>query len=90
MSIFSLSATSIRVAIAVIGFLGAFFAPWWVPLVCILMLALRYPAWEALFIGLIMDLLWLPGEGFEIPVFLIASIVLVWICAPLRNQFLRP
>ncbi len=70
--------------------LGAFFAPWWIPLACIAALALRYPAWEALFIGLLMDLLWLPGQGFEVPFFLIASIALVWMCAPLRNQFLRP
>lgn len=90
MSIFSLSETKIRVLVASAGILGAFFAPWWVPLICMAVLALRYPAWEVLFIGLIMDLLWLPGEGFEMPFFLIAGIVSVWICAPLRSQFLRP
>ncbi len=90
MSIFSPSETKIRTLVALVGLLGAFFAPWWVPLVCMIGLALRYPAWEVLFIGLTIDLLWLPGEHFEAPVFLITGIALVWICAPLRNQFLRP
>ena len=90
MSIFSPSEIKIRILVASAGILGAFFAPWWVPLICMIALALRYPAWEVLFIGLVMDLLWLPGSGFEIPFFLVGGIVLVWICAPLRNQFLRP
>ena len=89
MSIFFPSEIKIRVLVASIGMAGAFFAPWWVPLVCMIVLAVRYPAWEVLFIGLVMDLLWLPEGGLEIPVFLLAGIVLVWICAPLRNQFLR-
>lgn len=88
MSIFSPSETKIRFVVGGIGVLGAFFLPWWVPLVCMVALALRYPAWEVLVIGLLMDLLWLPGQGFELPVFLITGIVLVWICAPLRQQFL--
>jgi len=90
MSIFSPSETKIRFIVGAVGIVGAFFLPWWVPLVCMAALALRYPAWEVLVIGLVMDMLWLPGNGFELPVFLIAGIVLVWICAPLRNQFLRP
>ncbi len=90
MSISFPSETSIRATLATVGLLGAFFAPWWVPLACMIMLAIRYPAWEALVIGLIMDFLWLPEVGLHIPKFLIAGIVLVWICAPLRNQFLRP
>ena len=89
MSIFFPSEIKIRVLITSIGMAGAFFAPWWVPLVCMIVLAVRYPAWEVLFIGLVMDLLWLPEGGLEMPVFLLAGIVLVWICAPLRNQFLR-
>ena len=90
MSIFFPSETKIRILIASIGILGAFFASWWIPLACIVALALRYPAWEVLFIGLLMDFLWLRGEGLEIPFFLLGSIALVWMCAPLRNQFLRP
>jgi len=90
MSIFFPSETKIRFAVGAVGLLGAFFLPWWIPLVCMVGLALRYPALEVLVIGLVMDMLWLPGESFELPVFLITGIALVWICAPLRNQFLRP
>ncbi len=90
MSIFSPSEIKARILVASVGTFGAFLAPWWVPLVCMGVLAMRYPAWEVLFIGLLMDLLWLPRLGFEIPFFLIGGIVLLWICAPLRNQFLRP
>jgi len=90
MSIFSPSEIKIRFTVAAIGMLGAFFAPWWVPLICMIVLALRYPAWEVFVIGLVVDLLWLPSLGFQIPIFLIAGLVLVWICAPLRSQFLRP
>jgi len=89
MSIFSPSETKVRFAVGAVGIAGAFFLPWWVPLACMIGLSLRYPAWEVLVIGLVMDLLWLPGQGFEIPVFLLAGIALVWICAPLRQQFLR-
>lgn len=84
------SANKARLIVGLLGIVGAFFLPWWVPLVCMIALALRYPAWEALVIGLLMDMLWLPGQPFEVPVFLIAGIALVWICAPLRSQFLRP
>ncbi len=89
MSIFYPSATSIRVLLALVGFLGIFSAPWWVPLICMIALSLRYYAWEVPFIGLFMDLMWLPEAGFQIPMFLIGSIALVWICAPLRQQFLQ-
>ena len=82
-------ANSIRAAIAIVAVLGVFVALWWVPLVCMILLALRYPAWEVPVIGLLMDFLWLPGSGhFVIPLFMIGGIGIVWICAPLRDQFL--
>ena len=84
------AATSIRLSLTLIGVASVFFAPWWVALVCMILLSLLYPAWEVLGIALLMDLLWLPGGGWGFPLFLIGAIVLVWICAPLRAQFLRP
>jgi hypothetical protein len=81
---------SVRTFLAVVGVIGVFIAPWWVPLVCMLILALRYASWETLFIGLLMDLVWLPGGGFPIPLFTIGGIALVWIFMPLRRQFLIP
>lgn len=78
-----------RVALSVIGVLGAFFAPPWVPLISIVALALRFPAWEGLLIGFLVDLLWLP-EGFleAVPLFTIAALILVWGLEPLRRELL--
>ena len=89
MSTFFPSRTSVRILIALLGTLGVLFAPWWVPLLCMIVLSLRYPAWEVPLIGLLMDLVWLPATGLELPLFLIGGILIVWICAPLRSQFLR-
>ena len=90
MSILHPSEISIRTSIALAGIASIFVAPWWVPVLCIVLLSVRYPAWEVLIIALFMDLLWLPGdEGFGLPLFLMASAALVWMCAPLRAKFLR-
>lgn len=89
MSTFFPVRTSIRIAIALLGITSVLFAPWWVPLLCMIVLSLRYPAWEVPLIGLFMDLMWLPATGFELPLFLIGGILLIWICAPLRSQFIR-
>jgi hypothetical protein len=77
----------LRIAVAVIGFLSAIFLPWWIPVICIIILALRWRAWEAIFLGVFMDLLWLsPGVG--LPLFTIFAIAIVWVFEPLRNEFL--
>lgn len=81
--------TAARIVIALAGFLGALFAPWWVPLACMLLLSLRFPAWEVPFIGLLVDFLWLPSGGnFAFPLFTILGIAFVWLAHPLRRQFL--
>jgi hypothetical protein len=86
-----LRTNGIRGAIALGAVLGTFFAPWWVPFLCMVLLSLRYPAWEVPLIGLLIDLLWLPGgSGFAVPLFTIAGVSMTWIFAPLRNQFLTP
>jgi hypothetical protein len=79
-----------RLIIAVIGLLGAFFAPPYIPLICILLLCLRFRAWEALCIGFVMDMVWLPAASFSsVPLFTLAAIAMVWGLEPLRLQFLR-
>jgi hypothetical protein len=83
----------VRIALALVGAFGALFLAWWVPLICMILLSLRWAAWEVLMIGLFMDFLWLPGSGsggFHLPFFTIGGIALVWMCAPLRAQFLMP
>ena len=78
--------TILRISVAVIGFLGAIFAPWWIPAICIVLLSVRFRAWEAILLGVLMDLLWLPAGG--LPLFTIGAIVCVWIFEPLRTEFL--
>ena len=82
--------TAIRITIAAIGFIGAIFWPWWIPAICIVLLAIRWRAWEAIVLGLFMDLLWLsPGSGIHgLPLFTIGAIAVVWAFEPLRTEFL--
>ena len=78
-----------RVIFAFIGVIGAIFYSPWVPLVCMVLLAFRYPSWEVLILGLFMDFLWLPtGFIYPLPIFTIVSIILVWGLEPLRREFL--
>lgn len=81
---------SARVVLAIVGFWGALFAPPWVPVLCIVLLSLRFSAPEAIVLGFMMDMLWLPSLGLSsLPLFTIASIIIVWGLEPLRHEFLR-
>ncbi len=82
----------VRILIADIGFLATLFGAWWIPLVVMFVLALRYSAWEVPLLGLTVDLLFLPAVGFPYPVpfFTIFGLVVVWVFEPLRRQFLVP
>lgn len=82
--------TSARVIIGVVGFWGALFAPSWVPILCIVLLSLRWSAPECVVLGFLVDMLWLPGMmPVSFPLFTIASIIIVWGLEPLRHEFLR-
>lgn len=80
-----------RALVASVGLVSAFIGLPWLTAFCIIALTIRYPAWEAIALGLLMDLLWLPGtislEAF--PFFTIGTIIIIWLFEPLRNQFLR-
>lgn len=82
--------TALRIVIAAIGFLSAIFWSWYIPVLCIVLLSLRFRAWEAIVLGVFMDLLWLaPGGGFHgLPLFTIFAIVVVWVFEPLRTELL--
>jgi len=70
---------------------SAFVAPPIVTFLLMLVLSLRYAAWEVLFIGFLVDCLWFPqSAGFLgfMPVFTLAAIILVWGIEPLRKEFL--
>ncbi|PIR84067.1 hypothetical protein COU18_01520 [Candidatus Kaiserbacteria bacterium CG10_big_fil_rev_8_21_14_0_10_51_14] len=81
--------SNFRFFLVLIALSSALFAWWWIPLVCMIILSLRYSSWEVPILGLLIDVLWLPTEGISLPLFTILGIVLVWIFMPLRRQFLR-
>ena len=78
--------TKTRVLIALAGCLSAVCFPWWVTAAIILMLACLWPAWEAMFLGLLMDFLWLPPHTF--PLFTAGALAVVWLLEPIRREFL--
>lgn len=81
----------VRLTLGVLGILGALAAPPWVPLACIVLLALRFDAWEAIFIGLLIDLAWLPTHvsAGAFPLATLMAILVVWGCAPIRRELLE-
>jgi len=78
----------VRVSLFFLGVIAVVFTPPWVPLIVMVAAALRYAAWEVLLIGLFADLVWLPALPVSLPLFTIASLVLVWGFEPLRREFL--
>jgi len=78
--------SSVRIGIGAVGVVGAIFLPVWVPVVAIGALALLWRAWEAMVIGLLIDLVWSPFHAA--PLFTIGAIVAVWALEPIRKEFL--
>ncbi len=79
---------SLRVLVATIGLLGVLFLPWWVPVVCAVVLALRYAAFEVVVMGLFMDMLWFADGLGVFPLCTLGAVLLVWLLTPLREQWL--
>ncbi len=82
--------TSIRVLLGALGLFGILSGPWLLTPISIVLLSLRFRAWEALFLGLLMDLTFEPAGGFfhSIPLFTLGAILVVWVFEPLRKQLL--
>lgn len=76
----------IRAAICTAGLLGGLLFSPILPAVGILLLSLRWRAFEALFLGVLMDLLYLPPS--HVPLFTLGAIATVWLLEPIRNEFL--
>ncbi|KKW19494.1 MAG: hypothetical protein UY63_C0012G0003 [Parcubacteria group bacterium GW2011_GWA2_51_10] len=77
-----------RLLLTCAGIASSLFAPAWVTLLFMGALALRYPAWEVLLIGILMDYLWMPDVLYSLPLFTITAFILVWGFEPLRKEFL--
>lgn len=74
-----------RTVLAFLGFFSVIFLSSWAALVVIVVLSLRYRAWEAIAIGLFADMLW---HAHGIPYFMIAAIAIVWMLEPVRMRLL--
>ncbi len=79
-----------RSLVTVIGLIGAVFLSPWVTAVCIVVLSIRYRAIEAVVLGAMLDLLWLPHDTLwtMFPLCTIVTLVIVWGFEPLRMEFL--
>jgi hypothetical protein len=80
-----------RLLLTIVGFASAIFGSPWLTALCIIALVIRYPAWEAILLAFMMDLMWLPSEPSlgAFPYFTVVSILLVWVLEPLRMRFLQ-
>jgi hypothetical protein len=87
---YSQAENSVRIGVFLLGVAGTFFISPWVPAVCIVLLSLRFRAWEAVLLGVITDLQWLPAGSLldSPPWFTLGSIAIVWMLEPLRSEFL--
>ncbi len=87
--------SKLRIALALFGFVSVFFLPAWVTLTCIVALAIYYRSFEAIILGLLMDLVWfapsLGESGFlqSMPVYTLLAILAVWLLEPLRLEFMK-
>ncbi len=81
---------SIRAGIVFFGLVGICIGPWILTPISIILLSLRFRSWEALLLGLCMDLTFQPSGDFfhTIPFFTLGAIAVVWLLEPLRRQLL--
>ena len=80
-----------RTIVFLIGAISAMLLSPWIAALCIVVLSVRYRAYEAVALGAFLDLLWLPHDSllFSLPLCTIVSLLLVWGFEPLRAEFLR-
>ncbi|MCR4325860.1 MAG: hypothetical protein NUV59_03585 [Patescibacteria group bacterium] len=87
---YHLPITSIRVFVALAGLFGVLWGPWWLTAAAIVLLSARFRAWEALLLGLLTDLTWLPAVSLfqPVPFFTLGAIAVIWAFEPIRSKFL--
>ncbi len=84
-------AGGLRVLLVGVAFLSAVALPPWVPFLCALLLALRFPAWEVIVLGVFIDLAWLPMHvsAGSFPLASVIALTLVWGLEPVRRELLE-
>ena len=79
----------VRIVLASVGIISVFTAPPWVPILCAVLLALRWRAPEVVLIGALIDLVWLSSTFlYGIPSATLGSILVLWILEPFRRELL--
>ena len=83
--------TAFRTTVFVIGAFAAVFLYPWITAICIVALSIRFRAIEAIALGALLDLLWLPHDSVltMFPLCTIVALIVVWGFEPLRLEFLR-
>ena len=77
---------AVRLTLAAAGAFGGIIVSPWAAALAIVLLALLWPSWEAIVLGLCMDLFWLPPG--HVPYFTLGAIAVVWLFQPIRKEFL--
>lgn len=78
-----------RIFLGIIGFVSVFIAPPWLSALCVLVLCIRWRAWEVLLIGAFSDILWFPASMlYGIPLGTLYALLLLIALEPLRNELL--
>ncbi len=79
-----------RTSLTLLGVVAAVFFSPWVTALCIVLLAVRYRAVEAIVLGMLLDMLWLPHDTTltMLPMCTLISLLVVWGFEPLRLEFL--
>jgi hypothetical protein len=79
-----------RLFFTLAGLVSVFTFSWWMTMFFVVALAVPYRAWEAIVIGMLLDLVWLPSGALvhQLPLCTLASIIIVWVLEPLRSEFL--
>lgn len=82
--------TAFRTIVTLVGACAAIYLSPWIAAACIVLLAVRYRALEAIALGALLDFLWLPHDTTltMFPLCTLASLVIVWGFEPLRMEFL--
>ncbi len=83
---------AVRIFLGAASFASVIFAPWWLVFFCILLLCLRFQAWEVILVGIFMDLYWMPSSIFTslyaLPLATLVAVLLIFGLEPLRRQLL--
>ncbi|RJR13659.1 hypothetical protein C4585_01630 [Candidatus Parcubacteria bacterium] len=80
----------LRILGAVVGLVGVFIGSPWIVAIIMILLAVRFRAWEILVVGVMMDFIWLPADLSvgHLPFFTIGALLLLWGLESFRKEIL--